>query len=110
MDEEEAAWNIRKYSATQLEKLSFVGGALKKKMLALLLPLIKRALDSREFLDREAGLLILGAITQREYESVVPALPELIPFILAQCAAEQQIAAWSSKRVQGPRAARWPRW
>jgi len=103
MDEEEYSWNIRKSCATQLEKLSFLGGEVKAALLGHVLPIIKRALASDDFLDREAGLLILGAVTQSEYESIIPSLPELIPFIMAQCAAEkhvlvQQIAYWSLAR------------
>ncbi len=67
MDEEESSWNIRKCSATQLEKLSLVA-----------LPIIKLALESNDYLDREAGLLVLVAITQRSYELIIPSLPELI--------------------------------
>ena len=103
MDQEESSWNIRKCCATQLEKLSFSGEDVKQRLLSIVLPIIKSALDSNEFLDREAGLLVLGAITQKEYESVVPSLPELIPFILKQCKPDkhilvQQIACWSLAR------------
>jgi len=103
MDEEESSWNIRKCCASQLEKLSFAGEALKTKLLAIVLPMIKQALDSEQFLDREAGLLVLGAVTQKDYESIIPSLPELIPFILKQCHAEQhilvqQIGCWSLAR------------
>ena len=103
MDEEESAWNIRKCSASQLEKLSFIGGEVKKSLLSITLPIIQSALKSSDFLDREAGLLVLGAVTQREYESIIPSLPELIPFILEQSKADQhilvqQIANWSLAR------------
>jgi len=103
MDEEEYSWNIRKSCATQLEKLSFCGGDLKEKLLEHVLPIIKQALESKDFLDREAGLLILGAVTQSEFESIIPSLPELIPFIMEQCKADkhvlvQQIAYWSLAR------------
>ena len=54
-------------------------------------------------MDKEAGLLILGAVTQMEYESIIPSLPELIPFIMEQCKSDkhvlvQQIAYWSLAR------------
>jgi len=103
MDEEEYSWNIRKSCATQLEKLSFCGGEVKEKLLAQVLPIIKQALESKDYLDREAGLLILGAVTQSEYESIIPSLPELIPFIMKQCQSDkhvlvQQIAYWSLAR------------
>ncbi len=103
MDEEESSWNIRKCAATQLEKLSFCGGDIKAALLKIVLPVIKLALESCEYLDKEAGLLVLGAITQRSYESIIPLLPELIPFILLQCKSDkhilvQQIACWSLAR------------
>ena len=103
MDEEESSWNIRKCCATQLEKLSFAAPDIKQKLLSIVLPIIKQALDSSDYLDREAGLLVLGAITQKEYESIIPSLPELIPFILKQCKPDkhilvQQIACWSLAR------------
>ena len=34
MDEEEYSWNIRKSCATQLEKLSYIGGEVKEKLMA----------------------------------------------------------------------------
>jgi len=103
MDEEESSWNIRKCCASQLEKLSFAGEETKRALLAIVLPIIKQALESEDFLDREAGLLVLGAITQKEYESIIPSLPDLIPFILKQCKRDkhilvQQIACWSLAR------------
>jgi transportin-1 len=69
-DEDEDAyteWNLRKCSAAALDVMAV---AFETEMLEVLLPYLKQKLFSQDWLDRESGILALGAIAEGEIESI----------------------------------------
>jgi transportin-1 len=86
-DEDATAWNLRKCSASSLDKLAVV---YRDGILASLLPLLSQALSARgatknedeeKWLVRESGILALGAIAEGCFDGLQPHLPQLIPYL-----------------------------
>ena len=74
-DEDEEAyteWNLRKCAAAALDVMAV---AFEVEMLEVLLPYLKEKLFSPDWLDRESGILALGAIAEGASFSLFLALP-----------------------------------
>ena len=78
-DDEAGSWNLRKCSAAALDVLAV---RFSDAILPPLLPLLKDRLFSDDWLQREAGILALGAIAEGCMQGVEPHLPTLIPLLV----------------------------
>lgn len=81
-DEDEdalAEWNLRKCSAAALDVMAIT---FPDELLNVLLPLLKEKLFSSDWLQRESGILALGAIAEGCISGVQPHLPTLVPFLI----------------------------
>ncbi|KAJ9119709.1 hypothetical protein QFC22_003419 [Naganishia vaughanmartiniae] len=72
-------WNLRKCSAAALDVMSVTFG---DEMLEILLPYLKEKLFSDDWLQKESGILALGAIAEGCMNGVRPHLPQLMPFLV----------------------------
>ncbi|KAI5452311.1 hypothetical protein NCC49_000874 [Naganishia albida] len=72
-------WNLRKCSAAALDVMSVTFG---NDMLEILLPYLKERLFSDDWLQKESGILALGAIAEGCMSGVRPHLPQLMPFLV----------------------------
>jgi transportin-1 len=79
-DETYTEWNLRKCSAAALDVMAV---AFEAEMLEVLLPYLKEKLFSSDWLDRESGVLALGAIAEGASLSPLP-LPSSLTFLLAR--------------------------
>ncbi|XP_009280772.1 PREDICTED: transportin-2 [Aptenodytes forsteri] len=92
-------WNLRKCSAAALDVLANV---FREELLPHLLPLLKELLFHPEWVIKESGILVLGAIAEGCMQGMVPYLPELIPHLI-QCLSDKKalvrsIACWTLSR------------
>ncbi|KAF4014552.1 hypothetical protein G4228_006811 [Cervus hanglu yarkandensis] len=92
-------WNLRKCSAAALDVLANV---FREELLPHLLPLLKDLLFHPEWVVKESGILVLGAIAEGCMQGMVPYLPELIPHLI-QCLSDKKalvrsIACWTLSR------------
>ncbi|CAB1459097.1 unnamed protein product [Pleuronectes platessa] len=92
-------WNLRKCSAAALDVLANV---FRDDLLPHLLPLLKGLLFHPDWVIKESGILVLGAIAEGCMQGMVPYLPELIPHLI-QCLCEKKalvrsIACWTLSR------------
>ncbi|KAM4643804.1 transportin-2 isoform 1-T1 [Amazona ochrocephala] len=92
-------WNLRKCSAAALDVLANV---FREELLPHLLPLLKELLFHPEWVIKESGILVLGAIAEGCMQGMVPYLPELIPHLI-RCLADKKalvrsIACWTLSR------------
>uniref|UniRef100_G1SUT0 Transportin 2 n=1 Tax=Oryctolagus cuniculus TaxID=9986 RepID=G1SUT0_RABIT len=92
-------WNLRKCSAAALDVLANV---FREELLPHLLPLLKGLLFHPEWVVKESGILVLGAIAEGCMQGMVPYLPELIPHLI-QCLSDKKalvrsIACWTLSR------------
>ncbi|MGH0176976.1 UNVERIFIED_CONTAM: hypothetical protein FKN15_074007 [Acipenser sinensis] len=92
-------WNLRKCSAAALDVLANV---FRDELLPHLLPLLKELLFHPEWVIKESGILVLGAIAEGCMQGMVPFLPELIPHLI-QCLSDKKalvrsIACWTLSR------------
>ncbi|GAA5850600.1 hypothetical protein JCM9279_007555 [Rhodotorula babjevae] len=81
-DEDEEAyteWNLRKCAAAALDVMAV---AFEVEMLEVLLPYLKEKLFSPDWLDRESGILALGAIAEGCITGIEPHLPILMNFLI----------------------------
>ncbi|KAH6575788.1 hypothetical protein BASA50_000731 [Batrachochytrium salamandrivorans] len=78
-DEVDNEWNVRKCSAASIDVLATV---FKEHLLEVLLPYLTQQLNSPDWLNREAGILALGAIAEGCTMGMIPHLPTLIPILL----------------------------
>ncbi|KAL7753022.1 hypothetical protein RI367_001473 [Sorochytrium milnesiophthora] len=81
-DEEDdfySQWTLRKCSAAALDVLATM---FKDDILTPLLPLLKDRLGSADWLQREVGILALGAIAEGCMDGVIPHLNTLVPFLI----------------------------
>ncbi|BGO92978.1 hypothetical protein NBRC10512_004199 [Rhodotorula toruloides] len=81
-DEDEEAyteWNLRKCSAAALDVMAV---AFEAELLEVLLPYLKEKLFSQDWLDRESGILALGAIAEGCITGIEPHLPILMNFLV----------------------------
>ncbi|XP_076853365.1 transportin-2 isoform X3 [Brachyhypopomus gauderio] len=92
-------WNLRKCSAAALDVLANV---FRDELLPHLLPLLKELLFHPDWVIKESGILVLGAIAEGCVQGMVPYLPELIPHLI-QCLCDKKalvrsIACWTLSR------------
>ncbi|XP_075435678.1 transportin-1 [Ascaphus truei] len=92
-------WNIRKCSAAALDVLANV---FRDDLLPHILPLLKELLFHPEWVVKESGILVLGAIAEGCMQGMIPYLPELIPHLI-QCLADKKalvrsITCWTLSR------------
>ncbi|XP_036829967.1 transportin-2 [Oncorhynchus mykiss] len=92
-------WNLRKCSAAALDVLANV---FRDELLPHLLPLLKGLLFSPDWVTKESGILVLGAIAEGCMQGMVPYLPELLPHLIAclcdKKALVRSIACWTLSR------------
>ncbi|KAJ3339678.1 hypothetical protein HDU93_007904 [Gonapodya sp. JEL0774] len=72
-------WNLRKCSAAALDVLATVYG---DEILKILLPELQKRLSSDDWLQRECGILALGAVAEGCITGMEPHLPQLVPGLL----------------------------
>lgn len=95
----EEEWNLRKCSAAALDSLAthFHG-----KVFEITLPWLIENLKHKDWPNREAAVLAVGAIGPGCMEYIVPHLPELIPYMLSLLSDSQpvvrQITCWALGR------------
>ena len=75
----EDEWNLRKCSAAALDVLA---SRFHQPVFEITLPYLKDNLTHREWPNREAAVLAIGAVADGCMEFVTPHLPELIPFLI----------------------------
>lgn len=85
-----AEWSLRKCSAAALDVLSNVFGdefsrahGVTAPLLPILLPHMHASLSSTNWLERESGILALGAIAEGCCDGITPHLAQIVPFLLA---------------------------
>ncbi|WFD03877.1 hypothetical protein MOBT1_002573 [Malassezia obtusa] len=78
-DDTLGSWNLRKCSAAALDVLAV---HFHEEILPTLLPLLKERLFSEDWIQREAGILALGAIAEGCMAGIEPHLPTLVPMLL----------------------------
>ncbi|EKM53367.1 uncharacterized protein PHACADRAFT_259689 [Phanerochaete carnosa HHB-10118-sp] len=78
-DEMSTEWNLRKCAAAALDVLAVRFGA---DMLNHLLEPLKNKLWSEDWLQRESGILALGAMAEGCIDAIEPHLPTLIPYLI----------------------------
>ncbi|KAH7925297.1 ARM repeat-containing protein [Leucogyrophana mollusca] len=78
-DEMSTEWNLRKCAAAALDVLAVRFGA---ELMNVLLPHLKNKLWSSEWLERESGILALGAMAEGCIDSIEPHLTTLIPYLI----------------------------
>uniref|UniRef100_A0A8C5FD70 Transportin 1 n=1 Tax=Gadus morhua TaxID=8049 RepID=A0A8C5FD70_GADMO len=98
-DETISDWNLRKCSAAALDVLANV---FRDDLLAHLLPLLKELLFHPEWVVKESGILVLGAIAEGCMQGMITYLPELIPHLVL-CLADKNalvrsITCWTLSR------------
>ncbi|KAJ3600654.1 hypothetical protein NHX12_031632 [Muraenolepis orangiensis] len=97
--EEDEAVPDRKCSAAALDVLANV---FRDDLLPHLLPLLKSLLFHPDWVIKESGILVLGAIAEGCMQGMVPYLPELMPHLIAclcdKKALVRSIACWTLSR------------
>ncbi|WFD34898.1 hypothetical protein MCUN1_001743 [Malassezia cuniculi] len=73
------SWNLRKCAAAALDVLAV---RFQNDILPVLLPLLKERLFSSDWVQREAGILALGAVAEGAMSGIVPHLPTLVPLLV----------------------------
>ncbi|MBN3293886.1 TNPO2 protein, partial [Polypterus senegalus] len=89
----------RKCSAAALDVLANV---FRDELLPQILPLLKELLFHQEWVVKESGILVLGAIAEGCMQGMIPYLPELIPHLI-QCLSDKKalvrsITCWTLSR------------
>lgn len=78
-DDALGSWNLRKCCAAALDVLAV---HFHEEILPTLLPLLKERLFSEDWVQREAGILALGAVAEGCMAGIEPHLPTLVPMLL----------------------------
>ncbi|KAJ8473858.1 hypothetical protein ONZ51_g7600 [Trametes cubensis] len=78
-DDMSTEWNLRKCAAAALDVLAVRFGA---DLLNVLLEPLKTKLWSEDWLQRESGILALGAMAEGCIDAIEPHLPLLIPYLI----------------------------
>ncbi|OWK02289.1 TNPO1, partial [Cervus elaphus hippelaphus] len=97
--EEDETIPDRKCSAAALDVLANV---YRDELLPHILPLLKELLFHHEWVVKESGILVLGAIAEGCMQGMIPYLPELIPHLI-QCLSDKKalvrsITCWTLSR------------
>lgn len=98
-DDEVSEWNLRKCAAAALDVMACHFG---EQLLEILLPYLKERLFSPDWMQRESGILALGAIAEGCISGIQPHLPTLIPFLVNSLSDSKplvrSIACWTLGR------------
>ncbi|CBY08006.1 unnamed protein product [Oikopleura dioica] len=101
-DEDEdpmADWNIRKCSAAALDQLSNV---FKDDILPHVLPKLEEVLYQNDWVYRESGILVLGAISDGCSIGMAEHLPQVVPYLIQRLADKKalvrSITCWTLSR------------
>ena len=78
-EDPEDEWNLRKCSAAALDVLATM---FHEPVFVISLPYLKENLSHKDWPNREAAVLAIGAVADGCIDSVSPHLPELIPYLL----------------------------
>lgn len=100
-DEEEeedtyTEWNLRKCSAAALDVMAV---AFEAEMLEVLLPYLKIKLFSQNWLDRESGVLALGAIAEGKPLPSAFITVHFIVWLMSLCTILHQVASLALSRI-----------
>ena len=79
-DDPEGEWTVRKCSAAALDVFSSV---YHQPVFEAVLPYLRDNLRHTTWTNREAAVLALGAIADGCMDSIVPHLPELVPYLIS---------------------------
>lgn len=94
-DDPEAEWTVRKCSAASLDMFATV---YRDPVFQIVLPYLKENLNNSQWTYREAAVLALGAIATGCMQSIVPHLPELVPYLVSllqdQVSIVRKITCW----------------
>ncbi|KAK5175526.1 uncharacterized protein LTR77_000665 [Saxophila tyrrhenica] len=95
----EDEWNLRKCSAAALDSLAQYFG---RPVFEISLPWMQDNLQNKDWPNREASVLALGAIAAGCAQDVEPHLPNLVPYMLSLLKDQQpvvrQITCWTLSR------------
>lgn len=98
----EDEWNLRKCSAAALDSLALHFGA---RVFNVTIPWLMENLQHKDWPNREAAVLALGAIGPGCMDDIKPHLPQLIPYMTTLLGDEQpvvrQITCWALSRFAG---------
>ncbi|CAO1631359.1 unnamed protein product [Parajaminaea phylloscopi] len=98
-DDELSEWNLRKCAAAALDVMACIFG---DQLLEVLLPYLKDRLFSDDWLQRESGILALGAIAEGCITGIQPHLPTLVPYLVGKLSDSKplvrSIACWTLGR------------
>ncbi|KAB5593276.1 Importin subunit beta-2 [Ceratobasidium theobromae] len=78
-DDLSTEWNLRKCAAAAIDVIAVRFGP---DLLQILMPHLRDRLWSQDWIQRESGILALGAMAEGCIEAIEPYLPELIPFLI----------------------------
>ncbi|GAB1523535.1 hypothetical protein RhiTH_006685 [Rhizoctonia solani] len=78
-DDLSTEWNLRKCAAAAVDVIAVRFGA---DLLQILMPHLRDRLWSQDWIQRESGILALGAMAEGCIEAIEPYLAELIPFLI----------------------------
>ncbi|KAF3849359.1 hypothetical protein F7725_015856 [Dissostichus mawsoni] len=97
-------WNLREFRASKCSAaaLDVLANVFREDLLQPILPLLKELLFHPEWVVKESGILVLGAIAEGCMQGMIPYLPELIPH-LVQCLSDKKalvrsITCWTLSR------------
>ena len=95
----EDQWNLRKCSAAALDVLAL---AFHQPVFDVTLPYLKENIHHRDWPNREAAVLAIGAIADGCYDAITPHLPDLVPYLISLLSDPEpvvrQITCWSLGR------------
>lgn len=98
----EDSWNLRKCSAATLDILA---SNFHENVFDIALPYLKDNLRHRDWPNREAAVLAIGAVAEGCLSSMAPNLPDLIPYLLSllndNVPAVRTITCWALGRYSG---------
>jgi len=79
-DDPSSEWNLRKCSAAALDVMAL---AFRDELLQILLPTLRDKLFSPDWLEKESGILALGAIAEGCIDGIQEHLPTLVPYLVS---------------------------
>lgn len=98
----EDEWNLRKCSAAALDSLATYFG---RPVFEVSLPWMQENLQNKDWQNREAAVLALGAIAPGCSQDIEPHLPNLVPYMISLLSDQQpvvrQITCWTLARFVG---------